>query len=81
MQNIAHSKPAVTGIFQTGRLLAVGPLTTTAERSVTAESPQVLPQDRRACTCELCGIGRTQSQTIPASRREEHTQTDRRVGL
>jgi len=65
-----ENEKAVTGIFQTGKLLAVGPLTTTAGMSRVVETLVPLRKDRHACTCELCGIDHTQNQTIQASHPE-----------
>jgi hypothetical protein len=71
----------VTGqeIFRTGRLIAVGPLTTTPGIPVRVKTAEELHPDRRGCTCIFCCSLYTQSQNAPVSPPEADIQSDRHV--
>lgn len=54
-----------------GRMLAVGPITTTAEIQVEVQNPKELCVNLGACTCALCRTSHIQSSTIPDLRQAE----------
>ncbi len=60
---------AVTGqIFETGKLLAVGPPTTTPPDQNVARTLESGSLDQRACTCVYCRKRGIQNQTTPEYR-------------
>jgi hypothetical protein len=61
-----ESNPAIKLRFS-GRVVAVGPLVKSGQQIPVAVDQELsVSSDRSACTCELCRIRRTDSQTNPA---------------
>jgi len=54
-----------------GKLIAVGPLTTTHVIPVKVENGQSLPSDRRACICVYCRMLGIENQTTQEYRLAE----------
>lgn len=64
--------------FRTGKLIAVGPITTTPLRlRVEVGTQGTLSQDHPECTCVFCRSIHTQNQTTPVSLAEDRKSDDR----
>jgi len=73
-----HSESTVTGRirgadFGFGKLIAVGPLTTTPGPVVSVEMARSSPENRLPCTCVYCRKPHSENQSTPESRQERDT--------
>jgi hypothetical protein len=67
--------------FNTGRLIGVGPLTTSPGNPVAVETVESLRVDQQLCTCAYCRRLGTQNQILGEPERESDTPSVHHIRL